>query len=413
MLDNLNFKKLTFNSRKQILFGQDTTADKFIKIQIIKNHNKLNDLKKEYDVIKHLNEAGSNTCPKVYEHGFIKKDALMTIVDDKETLQNAPGNEYEYMIQDYVPDDGSQVMADILLTLIEQKKLGVYQGDVKPDNIRFDASKCVCYFIDYDQAIMLNEDQKNMSNPEFIKFCSQHDKDRHGFGDWLRHFDNLSNDDVAPLFKDGALDLSKTTVFGTQNTTNTPNGIYHTITGKDVFIDGSRNVTRRAELLDQVDFSSNEKVLDVGCNSGLLSMYLNDRGCQVTGVDNDPHIIISSNILSNIQGDNIQYDCVDLDYVDELPQYDTIMLFSVFHHTRNPVENAKKISKSCNRIILETRLFERGQQPVDGVWTATTNWSFNNLYELKMYCESLFTDFKLSNNLGMSDKNRYILEFIK
>ena len=133
-----------------------------------------------------------NTCPEVYEYGVIKKDALLAVTDDKETLQHASGDEYEYMIQDYIPDDGTQPMADILLTLIEQKKLGVYQGDVKPDNIRFDADKCICYFIDYDQAIMLNEDQKNMSNPEFIKFCSQHDKDRHGFGDWLRHFNNFN-----------------------------------------------------------------------------------------------------------------------------------------------------------------------------------------------------------------------------
>ena len=89
------------------------------------------------------------------------------------------------------------------------------------------------------------------------------------------------------------------------------------------------------------------------------------------------------------------------------------MLFSVFHHTKEPIKNAKKIVNSCSRIILETRLTERGKQPSDQGWVDTTNWSFDSIADLTSFCEDTFSGFKLKNNLGRADKNRFILEFVK
>jgi 2-polyprenyl-3-methyl-5-hydroxy-6-metoxy-1,4-benzoquinol methylase len=198
-----------------------------------------------------------------------------------------------------------------------------------------------------------------------------------------------------------------------QKTTNSQSGIYHTIDSNDVFAKGSRGLEKRAEILSQVQFSSGERVLDVGCNAGLLCEYLHDRGCKVTGVDNDPHIVVAAKILSNILGRSINYGCMDLDYVDDVGDFDTIMLFSVFHHTRNPEKNAKKITKACKRIIIETRLVENGKQPIDGSWVDTTRWSFQELNELTSYLERIFSGFKYTRNLGFADKGRYILELVK
>jgi 2-polyprenyl-3-methyl-5-hydroxy-6-metoxy-1,4-benzoquinol methylase len=297
--------------------------------------------------------------------------------------------------------------------LIEQKKLGVYQGDIKPANIRYDAGRSVCYFVDYDQALYISDEQRDQSNSEFIRWCSTHDKEKYGFGNWLRHFSQYMESDIEQLFDNGVLNLYNTTVFRTQNTTNTATGIYHTLAGNDVHIKGSRTIDARSKLLDAVSFKDNERVLDVGCNAGLLSMYLHDRGCQVTGVDNDPHIVGASKMVANILGKKINYAHLDLDEVGELEEYDTIALFSVFHHTRNPIENAKKISKACSRILLEMRLVESGKQPIDGVWKATTLWENRDLNHLVTSCEQLFKGFKFKKNLGQADKNRYILEFVK
>tara|TARA_Y100001963_G_scaffold159274_1_gene262231 strand:+ start:1026 stop:2270 length:1245 start_codon:yes stop_codon:yes gene_type:complete len=409
----MNFEALEFNSRKQILFGADETNTYFIKIQIIKNQNKENNIREEYEIIKHLNQKGSKTCPIAYEIGRVKKADIYSKVDDvgKSILDSIADEEFEYIIQDFIPDSGEYNLADVLLTMIEQRKLGIYQGDIKPANIRYDSEKSTCYFIDYDQAIWLDEQQVDMKNPEFLKFCSEYDRKKYGIGDWLRHFSQYTSDNVTPLFRNGALNLEKTTIFNAQNTTNTPNGIYHSINEQDIFIAGARTVDDRASVLDNLTFLEGEKVLDVGCNSGLLSMYLHDRGCDVVGVDNDPHIVIASKIVSNILGKDIEYSHMDLDFTPSIEEFDTVMLFSVLHHTRNPVGNAKKIAQSCSRVIIEARLTEQGKQPVNGVWTKTVNWSFGDLDEMVSFFEKIFDGFKLEKDLGVGDKRRSILEF--
>jgi len=414
MIKNLTFESFEFNLRKEIVFGVDTTNKYFIKIQIIKNKNKAKDIQQEYEVIRHLNKQGCKTCPQAYETGMIKKSDFYSKVKEKEVLDSISEIEFQYIIQDFIPDSSTYNLADIILTLIEQKKLGVYQGDIKPANIRFDQANGICYFIDYDQSILLNSEQINLDNNSFLDFCSAYDKNKYGFGNWLRHFPRHTSHDVARLFINNSFNLEETTIFNTQNTTNTKNGIYHTVDEKDIFIKGSRTVNSRTALLDEIEFGLDEKVLDVGCNAGLLSLYLHDRGCQVTGIDNDPHIIIASKIISNILNKNIDYLDLDLDKTEQIDSFDTIVLFSVLHHTRKPIENAKKLINSCSRIILETRLTERGKQPSPGYgWLETTHWSFNNVDELVSYCEGIFDGFKLRTNLGKADKNRYILEFVK
>jgi len=413
LLQDLNFKKLVFNSRKEILTGTDETGQYFIKIEVVKNKNKLNDIKKEYEIIKHLNDNDCKTCPEAYEFGTIQKKDFYSKVENRETLDSIKKEKFKYIIQDFIPDNGYENLADIMLGVIEQKKLGVFQADLKPENIRFNVEKSLCYIIDYDQSVFLTEDQKELDNSSFLDFCSEHDKERHGIGNWLRHFPQFTDEDVENLFKGEAFNLGKTTIFKTQNTTNTVTGIYHTINEKDIFIDGSRTLGVRGRLLDSLEFAPDEKVLDVGCNSGLLSIYAHDRGCKATGVDNDPHIVIASKIVSNILNKDIDYYHLDLDEVDSLDNFDTIMLFSVFHHTKNPIKNAKKIVESCSRIILETRLIEKGKQPSEEGWVDTTNWSFDSIADLTSFCEDTFSGFKLKNNLGRADKNRFILEFVK
>ena len=413
MLEKLNFKSFEFNSRKEVLIGIDENREYVIKIEVIKNPRKERDIKGEYEIIKFLNEAGCKTCPQAYELGTISKEQLYDKVKEKEVLDKVKNTEYGYIIQQYVPNSGTPELADILLAMLEQKNLGVWQGDIKAGNLRFDKTTSVCYIIDYDQAIFLTDSQRNLNNTEFLNLCSTHDKEKYGFGNWLRHLTQYGQKDVNKLFQNDSFNLGTTTIFRTQKTTNSATGFYHTIQEKDIFIEGSRVVNVRGELLDELEFKEGEKVLDIGCNAGLLCMYLHSRGCHATGVDNDTRIVIASKIVANILGKEIEYYHMDLDHAEELEKFDTIMLFSVFHHTRNIHENAKKIANSCNRIILETRLFENGKQPYGDTWVDTTRWSFRDVSELVEFCQGIFTGFRLKTNLGLGSKNRYIFEFVK
>ncbi len=413
MLEKLTFNTFKLNLRKEVLVGVDIANKFIIKIQLVKNPNKAKNIEEEYEVMRHLNEHGCQSCPTAYEFGTIEKSEVLLRLDEKSVLDSISEEKFQYIIQDFIPDGREHSLADIMFSMIEQKKLGVYQGDIKPANIRFHPEKRICYIIDYDQSVFLSKEQMSLNNNSFLKFCSKYDKDRYGFGNWLRHFPEYTQADVEGLFNNNSFNLAKTTIFKVQTTTNSESGIYHSVDENDIFIKGSRNVETRASLLDDIEFKPGEKVLDVGCNSGLLSWYFHDRGCCVTGVDNDPHIVTASKMVSNILEKNIQYYHLDLDDASKLDRFDTIALFSVFHHTRNITDNAKKVTNSCSRIILEARIDERGGQPTGGHWISTSRWSFENVQQLVSFCERIFEGFKLKKNLGIGSKRRYILEFIK
>lgn len=416
MIESLELSNLSLGSRKDNITGHDVSKALFVKIQLFKLDRKRNSIREEYDILKRLNEKGCQTCPEVVSLESIAKDDLIKILDEdlSEYVSRLSAGSFDVMIQKYVQsDDIEYSLSDVLLSMIEQKMLGVYQGDIKKDNIRFDAARSLCVFVDYDQAITLSEPQVKLSIPDFLTFCDDFDKSQYGFGDWLRHFPRFEPQDCHDALFEDMLDLSSTTIMNKQVTTNSESGIYHSINGPYVYASGSRTLGERAYALDDVDFKQGEKVLDVGCNMGLLSSYLYERGCDVTGVDNDPRIVVLAKVVSNIIGKNIKYQHLDLDEADALDDFDTIFLFSVFHHTKKPIENARKIVGSCKRIIIETRLVENGKQPIDGVWTPTTRWAFESREKLNEFLEALFVGFKFVRNVAAVDKGRCIIEMVK
>ena len=418
-IGDFTFEDFELNARKQVLGSRDTTGKYFVKIEIIHNPNKAQTLAQEYNIIKHLNNAGSLSCPTAHSFGSVETHALVEVLPDEvsRVVTSANTERLDYIIQDFVPDDDGYSLADLYLSMLEQKSLGIYQGDLKPANLRYSDEHKICYIIDYDQATTLTEEQCEMDNYDFLQFCSSHDKERYGIGNWLRHFEKTGwgAKDVSAIFdQNGSFDLGNTTIFQTQVTTNSDTGFYHTIRERDIFIEGSRAVDTRAALLDNLSFAEGERVLDVGCNAGLLSMYLHDRGCQPIGVDRDHHIIWAAKMVANIVRKPIQYAYMDIDHIQELPECDTIMLFSVLHHTKDFMKNAAKVSAACSRIILETRLRENGAQPTaDGAWERTNSLQFNTLEELTNFYEGVFPGFQFKTNLGLATKRRYILEFVK
>lgn len=413
LIDLLSFDEFKINQRGETITSVDRDRKYLIKIQVKENPKKQRTLKEEFEIIQFLNNKKCISCPTAYEFGNVKSTNILEKIKSLAGSDYFPDKDYSYIIEQFVDNNGRYNLADIIFSMIEQKNLGVYQGDIKPANIMFDEKTGVCTFIDYDQAIFLDQKTSHMNTRSFLDWCSDYDKEKYGVGNWLRHFWEFDNDDVAALLKDGALDLAKTTLFKSQRTTNSASGIYHTIESRDVFAVGSRGLDGRTQILDLANFFPGEKVLDIGCNAGLLCEYLHARGCNVTGVDNDPHIVIAAKMIANSSQKDIDYYCMDLDYASSLEKFDTIMLFSVFHHTRNPANNAKKISESCNRIIIETRLVENGKQPEGSSWIDTTKWSFESLDSLTSFLESMFSGFKFERNLGFVDKGRYILEFLK
>ena len=94
--------------------------------------------------------------------------------------------------------------------------------------------------------------------------------------------------------------------------------------------------------------------------------------------------------------------------------FDTVMLFSVIHHTENIFENCKKIASSAHRILIECRCNEGGAKPLfNGEWIRTTIWKYENIDEMREGLERLFPGFNATQVFGPGDRERYIIELTR
>jgi 2-polyprenyl-3-methyl-5-hydroxy-6-metoxy-1,4-benzoquinol methylase len=418
-----NFTALRLTDNEDCLIGLSTDNRFFVKMEVassIFSDRKTHNLQAEAEIIRHLNERNCRTCVKLRLLGKIKGEELLANFADK------MGNKFDVNADDdytIMVTDAAEPMApdfyspDIAMAIIEQKKLGVWNGDIALADVLMDTKTNCVKLVDYDQAVMLDDDKINMPNQEFIKWINEHAVERWGHWgmtdflyntqlDWDTHF--------AHLFEGDCFNLASTYLFKSQETTLNEAKIYHSFRTPDVYAVGERTLDDRKQFLDRIEFQDNERVLDMGCNAGLLCHYLHDRGCDVWGIDIDAAVIEGAQILANIVGKpEINFQCHDVDNGGPIGYFDTIMLFSVIHHTANILANAERIAKLCNRIIIECRLIENGAKPVDGNWIQTTVWRHPDLDSLTAGLEELFPGFEFVRVLGQGDRDRYVMEFMK
>lgn len=391
-----------------------------LKVQLHRHPRKHNDITQEAELLRSLSERGCVTAPALFEHGVLDRDVLIDTLPPGLLLDQVSSlsSKIPYLVEEYLPDEGAPVLADIILAMLEQKALGVYHGDVKPDNIRFDPKLGLCRFIDYDQAVSLSDSVRSLSSMDFLDWCDEQERRRYpGQTSWMRHLSGSVRRQISDCWINGSLDLAKTSICRCQSTTNSKTGIYHSLQTPLVSVEGSRTLEGRRQVLDSIRFSAGEQVLDVGCNLGILSHYLHDRGCVVFARDMDAAVTTLGGILARILGKKIDFRPLDIDGVESVPDVDTICLFSVIHHTNNMEENGKKIAQACGRIILECRLVEKGKKPVvvNGatVWQETSQFDFSSEEELENYLPSLFPGFAKVIKCGYVDKGRIVYELLK
>jgi ubiquinone/menaquinone biosynthesis C-methylase UbiE len=110
-------------------------------------------------------------------------------------------------------------------------------------------------------------------------------------------------------------------------------------------------VKRHHELLDLVVAASkvnkNDKVLDIGCGTGLLSLkFLKKTSCFVTGVDSSPEMlsIIKNKIKKLGIEENVSCrleDAENLTFFDE--SFDVVASTVTLHHVKNKYPTIRKI----------------------------------------------------------------------
>lgn len=406
------------NSRRG-LYGISECAQYALKVELLSNPRKKFDLRGEADIIKLLNDKKCKTCVELVYLTEVSGEDLQTHYPGEvaKALEFYKDQSYAMMITRAYPKMTPVRTQDVAMAIIEQKKLGVWNGDVTIDDTLFDTRENCIKFIDYDQAVLLDDEQIQMGNEEFFDWMDEHASSRfskYGVRSFTHNLQVSRETHFTPFFDGDCFDIGRTLLFTSQETTLNEQKIYHSFRTKDVYAIGERSLDDRIEHLDKLEFSPGEHVLDVGCNAGLLCHYLSDRGCTVQGIDIDRTVIAGAQILANIVGKpDIEFNCFDLDDGGLIGCFDTVFLFSVIHHTQNLVQNAAQIAKVCNRIVIECRLVERGAKPVEGTWIETSVWRHDSVDDLIAGLEVLFPGFRHNVTLGQGDRDRYIFELKK
>ncbi|MCA1624814.1 MAG: class I SAM-dependent methyltransferase [Acidobacteria bacterium] len=111
-----------------------------------------------------------------------------------------------------------------------------------------------------------------------------------------------------------------------------------------------------AEFIERLDLQSGEKVLDVACGTGNLSIPAARAGASVTGVDIAPNLIEQARKIAESEGVNCQFDEGDaeaLPYADG--SFDTVitMFGAMFAPRPNKVaEELMRVCRSSGRIAM-------------------------------------------------------------
>jgi 2-polyprenyl-3-methyl-5-hydroxy-6-metoxy-1,4-benzoquinol methylase len=415
-----NFEFLNIHQSKTQIFSV-SDCDKYqLKIEISQGPDQLNTVEEEASIIRMLNKKNCQTCPRLMLESAVTGADL--IAEFPQQLASSDfinaGSEYSFIITEAFSQMSPVNTADISMAIIEQKKLGVWIGPLNIEDCLQSKKSNTVILNNYEQAILLDKDKIDMPNAAYFNWLDENTRERFahlGMTSFTYGLNVLTETHFTPLFDGDKFDLARTVLFTSQETTLNPNKIYHSFTTEDIFAKGERTLDNRTSLLDMIEFKPGERVLDVGCNAGLLCHYLSERGCNTWGIDIDQAVITGAQIIANIIGKpDIGFECHDVDNGGPIGFFDTICLFSVIHHTANIVDNAARISKFCNRIIIECRLTENGAKPVgDGNWIGTTVWNHKSKEDLISGLEDLFPNFHHVRTLGQGDRDRYIMELVK
>jgi 2-polyprenyl-3-methyl-5-hydroxy-6-metoxy-1,4-benzoquinol methylase len=124
---------------------------------------------------------------------------------------------------------------------------------------------------------------------------------------------------------------------------------YYDMLGYGEYVKQLRNKTftknRIKNIVKLVKPSKGEKILDMGCAIGAVSIHLSEMGCICTGVDFSKEAIKAAKAISP----KINFVCADCSFFNDGKKYDKIVAADFFEHVTDSIMksiliNAKTIS---------------------------------------------------------------------
>lgn len=156
------------------------------------------------------------------------------------------------------------------------------------------------------------------------------------------------------------------------------------------------------ELIKKLEFSSQQKFLDLACGKGRHSIYLNSKGFNVTGLDIAPESIASANKSSN---ETLKFAVHDMrNALEKYGKFDYILnLFTSFGYFEDDNENLKtilEIEKGLNtdgHLVLD---FMNTSKIISNLVESETKTIESVTFHIKRKVENGF----IIKNINFSDK---------
>ena len=189
MLGNWNFISRNLES----VVGYSSCGSYAMKIELKSCNKKQNTILEEYNIMSQLSNGALKTIPRLYSYQELSSTSTLLL---KESLGATGGTDEtaKLIIMERVSPSPTYNIKDIWNIAVIQQKYGIYHGDIKPSNIGIDSFGNTV-FIDYDQAVYLDENERNLNKSEFFNWTCAFDKrfcitNKRG---WLRHFNDFES----------------------------------------------------------------------------------------------------------------------------------------------------------------------------------------------------------------------------
>lgn len=150
------------------------------------------------------------------------------------------------------------------------------------------------------------------------------------------------------------------------------NGILKNALGKKIFASAFGKKWTAEKVSRFLPFlSPNEKILDIGCGNGLVSLYLQKKGFDITALD-VADLAYSPKIKVMVyNGENIPF-------ADN--QFDVALLLTVLHHTDSPEKVLKEAARVAKKILIIEDIYENPfQQYLTYIMDTFVNFGFSNM----------------------------------
>lgn len=135
-------------------------------------------------VVEQAEPASCISAPAAHGTGRLAfADVLAAVQHDAELMACLPADKADmpYTLTTYLRRDPTPTYGDIVLSLFEQRSLGVYIGKLDSRDLRYDAQTGICSLVDYTQAIMVPEPVSTLRGFDFLQWVRHQEEQRHSW----------------------------------------------------------------------------------------------------------------------------------------------------------------------------------------------------------------------------------------